>query len=251
MVGLSSTTKIRALIAESTNGAGLVERRSRPYNSSPMAGGPYVLYGDDKLDSPFVFSAFVALKEKSVPFALRLLDISAGETRTSAYTQRSLTARVPMLADGEFSLSESAAIVEYLDETLPAAPRLLPAGVEERARARQVLGWLRSDLAALRAERPTESIFYAHEKTPLGPKARADADKLVRITLELVGERSSIFETWSIADADLTQALMRLIANGDSVPPRVLDYANGVWRRPSVASWAALERPPKTRESAE
>ena len=42
---------------------------------------------------------------------------------------------------------------------------------------------------------------------------------------------------------------MRLIANGDAVPPRVLDYANGVWRHPSVASWVALERPPRAQAS--
>lgn len=214
-----------------------------------MAGGPYVLYGDSRLDSPFVSTAFVALKEKGVPFELRLLDVSLGETRTPEHTERSLTARVPALLVGEFSLSESAAIVEYLDETLASGPALLPRGAEARARARQVMGWLRSDLATLRAERPTASIFYDHIRTPLGVKARADADKLVRVALDLVGKRSTIFDAWSIADADLAQALMRLVANDDAVPHQIVTYVHGIWRHPSVASWAALERPPKAKVS--
>jgi glutathione S-transferase len=210
-----------------------------------MAGGPFTLFGEGQLDSPFVFTVFVALEEKGVPFELRLLDLAGGEQRGPAFVERSLTARVPTLADGEFSLSESLAIVEYLDETLAGSgqARLLPAAIEARARARQVLGWLRSDLPALRSERPTSSIFFEHVGTPLGPKARADADKLVRVTQTLLAGKSTLFDAWCIADADLTMALMRLVANGDSVPPEVLAYAQSVWRRPSVAAWVSLERP--------
>ena len=205
------------------------------------------LFGERNLDSPFVFTVFVALKEKGVPFTLRFLDLSRGDQRAAPFVERSLTARVPTLSSGDFSLSESLAIVEYLDETLvpPAHPRLLPDPVEERGRARQVLGWLRSDLAALRRERPTSSIFFAHERAtaPLGDAARADADKLVRIAATLLAGRASPFTRFSIAEADLAIALMRLIANGDEVPPAVRDYAGAVWRRPSVAAWVALPRP--------
>jgi glutathione S-transferase len=112
--------------------------------------GPFTLFGERKLDSPFVFTAFVALEEKGVPFTFRLLDLGAGEQRAAEFGPRSVTRRVPTLAAGEFVLSESVAIAEYLEDTLPppAHARLLPANVEHRARARQVLGWLRTDLAA-------------------------------------------------------------------------------------------------------
>ncbi len=212
-----------------------------------MPGGPFTLFGERQLDSPFVFTAFVALEEKGVPFTFRLLDLAGGEQRSTGFVQRSLTARVPTLTDGEFSVSESLAIVEYLDDTLSGSgqPRLLPASVESRARARQVLGWLRSDLPALRGERPTSSIFFEHTRTPLGPKARADADKLVQLAQTLLAGKSTLFDAWCIADADLAMALMRLVANGDSVPPDLLAYTQSVWRRPSVAAWVSLERPAK------
>lgn len=208
---------------------------------------PLTLFGERNLDSPFVFTAFVALKEKGVPFTLRFLDLSRGDQRQAPFVERSLTARVPTLSAGDFSLSESLAIVEYLDETLagPGSPRLLPASVEERARARQVLGWLRSDLAALRRERPTSSVFFEQQRVtaPLGDAARADADKLVRIAGTLLGGRTSPFTRWSIAEADLAMALMRLIANGDEVPRPLHDWVEAQWRRPSIAAWVTLPRP--------
>jgi glutathione S-transferase len=209
---------------------------------------PLTLFGERNLDSPFVFTVFVALKEKGVPFTFRFLDLARGDQREAPFVARSLTARVPTLSVGDFSFSESLAIVEYLDETLlsPAHPRVLPAGVEERARARQLLGWLRSDLAALRRERPTSSIFFEHERAPAPPgdAARADADKLVRVANTLLaGGDGSPFSSWSVAEADLALALMRLIANGDEVPAAIKAYVEAQWRRPSIAAWVALERP--------
>jgi len=205
----------------------------------------FTLFGERKLDSPFVLTAFVALKEKRVPFTFRALDLARGEQREPDFVARSLTSRVPTLSAGDFSLSESVAIVEYLDELLPAPahPRLLPESREERARARQVLGWLRSDLAALRNERPTSSIFFDRVSTPLGDAARRDAEKLVGIATTLLGGRAQLFTSWCIADLDLALALMRLVANGDSVPAPLRLHAEAQWGRPSVAAWVARTRP--------
>jgi glutathione S-transferase len=207
--------------------------------------GSFTLHGERMLDSPFVYTVFVALKEKGVPFSFELLDLAGGGQYSPDFVERSLTARVPTLSSGDFSLSESLAIVEYLEEALPppAYQRLLPEQLTERARARQVLGWLRSDLPALRRERPTSSIFFEHVSTPLGPAAQADADKLVRIAARLLGAQTTLFQTWSIADADLTMALMRLRANGDPLPTSLRTYAEAQWSRPSVAAWVKRERP--------
>lgn len=207
--------------------------------------GRLTLFGERKLDSPFVFTAFVALKEKGVPFDFRLLDLAGGEQRSSEFARRSLTRRVPTLEAGGFALSESVAIVEYLEETLPAPayPRLLPASIEGRARVRQVLGWLRTDLAALRRARSSESIFFEHVSSPFDAATQSDVDKLVRIASELVATSGAVSGDFSIADADLAFALMRLHANGDALPPALVRYVDTVWRRPSVAAWAALARP--------
>ena len=210
-----------------------------------MPDRPLTLFGERKLDSPFVFTAFVALAEKRVPFELRLLDLSAGEQRAAPFRARSLTARVPTLEAASFAVSESLAIVEYLEETLPppAHPALFPADAEGRARVRQVLGWLRTDLPALRRARPSDSIFFERVTTPLDDAAQKDAEKLVGVASELVGARGTIGADWSIADADLAFALMRLHANGDPLPAALVRYVEALWQRPSIAAWVTLERP--------
>jgi glutathione S-transferase len=205
------------------------------------------LYGEPLCDSPFVFTTFVALMEKGVKFELRLVDLERGEQRTDAFVARSLTGRVPTIADGDFSLSESLAIVEYLEETLPPPkPRLYPADLHARARARQLLGWLRSHLAALRQERPSSSIFFESARAPLSERAASDAALLARIGMTLLeGQKAFLFGDFSIADADLAFAVMRLVKNGDPVLPRLRDHAEAVWARPSVSRWVSIERPVK------
>lgn len=205
---------------------------------------PIVLYCEDEWDSPYVFSVFVALHEKELPFVERVLDLARGEQKQGDFRARSLTARVPCIEHDGFALSESLAIHEYLEEAFP-EPRLLPKGVRERARARQILGWLRSDLLPLRQERPTSSMFYAHVDTPLSERGQAAALKLIEVTERLLEDRGTLFDHWSIADADLSFMIHRLILNGDPVPPRVHAYATAQWQRPSVQAFVKHARPAK------
>jgi glutathione S-transferase len=207
-----------------------------------------ILYGEKHWDSPYVFTTFVALLEKGVPFEVRLLDLEAGDQRAAEYREASLTARVPCIDHSGFVLSESSAIVEYLDEAFPAPnfPRLLPEGVRERARARQIMGWIRSDLMALREERSTETMFFEPSTKPLGPAARAAADKLLFLVDRVVPDgATTLFGKFCIADADLGFVLHRLILNGDPVPEKAERYAAAQWSRQSIRDFVERERSPR------
>ena len=206
-----------------------------------------VLYGDRLWESPYVFSAFVAVKEKGLPLEVRELDLDRGDQHAAYYRDLSLTGRVPCIEHRGLAFTESLAIIEYLDETYPPPKytRLLPAETGQRARARQILGWLRSDLLPLREERPTSTIFFAPAKAKLSDNASAAAQKLLRIADEVIplGE-GDLFGSWSIVDSELTLMLQRLIANRDSVPERIARYAARQWQRPSVQAYVKHERPP-------
>src|SRR5262245_29820374 len=104
----------------------------------------WTLYGESLWISPYVFSSFVALHEKDVPFNLTEVALAHGGHLEPSYRDASLTARVPSIEHGQFRLSESSAIAEYLDDVLPAPgyPRLLPEPAQARARARQLMAWL-------------------------------------------------------------------------------------------------------------
>ncbi len=194
--------------------------------------------------SPYAFTAFVALEEKGVDYAVTEVSLGDGEHKQADYAQRSVTGRVPMLVHGDFALAESSAIAEYVDEAFD-GPRLMPSDPEERARARQVMAWIRSDLMALREERSTSTMFYERAKRGLSTKGQASADKLVEVASRLVPVgATSMFKTWSIADADLGFMLHRLILNGDHVPDALNDYARSQWERPSVTAFVQHARPP-------
>jgi glutathione S-transferase len=204
--------------------------------------GDLVLYGNDRFTSPYVFSAFVTLKEKGVPFQLELLSLARKEHARPEYAGPSFTGKVPALRHGEFWLAESSAIDEYVDEVFgpPDHPRLYPEDPRRRARARMVQAFLRSDLVPLRHERPTSSFFLGEPVAPLGPEARAAAERLFEVAERVLAPGESfVAGRFTPADADLALMLQRLVANRDPCPERLRDYARAIFARPSVREWLA------------
>jgi glutathione S-transferase len=203
-----------------------------------------LLYVDAQYASPYAMSAFVALREKAIPFRTATVDLDSGRNREPEYAATSLTQRVPTLIHGDFALSESSAIAEYLHETLPGIP-LYPSEPRARARARQIQAWLRSDLMPIRHERSTEVVFYGRVGEPLSATGRAAAEKLFAAAGALLPPGSeNLFGSWCIADVDLALMLNRLVMHGDSVPEHLASYAQRQWERPSIQLWVNQERPP-------
>jgi len=205
----------------------------------------FLLYVDSKFVSPYAMSAFVTLHEKGLPFDVLAIDLAGGENHAPAFTQTSLTSRVPTLVHDDFSLSESSAISEYLEDLYPPpgyAP-VYPADIRARARARQVQAWLRSDLMPIRAERSMRAIYFTRTDQPLSDDARAAADKLFRVAQALLpNDAQYVFGDWSIVDVDLAVMINRLAMNGDEVPPRLASYAAAQWQRTSVQRWVKQVR---------
>jgi glutathione S-transferase len=199
-----------------------------------------VLYGNDTYSSPYVFSAFVTLREKNVPFRLEVLSLERREHERPEYAGPSVTGRVPALRHGDFWLAESSAIDEYVDEAFPppAHPRLYPQDLRARARVRMIQAFLRSDLVPLRAERPTSTLFEGEQPKPFTPEGRAAADRLVAIAEKLLPQGAAfVAASFTPADADLALMLQRLVANGDPCPERLARYAGNVFARPSIREW--------------
>lgn len=209
-----------------------------------MAHNTLRLYVDAQFASPYAMSAFVALSEKGLSFEVTTVDLAVNENREANFASKSLTRRVPTLLHGDFSLSESSAITEYIDESF-AGVALYPAEPRNRARVRQVQAWLRSDLMPIRQERSTELVFYGSKAKPLSSAAREAAEKLFSVAEALLPSESGyLCGQWSIADVDLALMLNRLVLHGDPVPERLAVYANRQWQRSTVQKWVNQERPP-------
>lgn len=200
------------------------------------------LYVDQAWTSPYAMSVYVTLREKKLPFGLEEVDLDNGANLVPPYRDLGLTGRVPTLVHGDFVLSESSAIVDYLEErfSAPDHAAVLPRDLCQRAQARQVQAWLRSDLMPIRSERSTIGVFIEPIATPLFGEAQAAAGRLIRIAERLV-DGPNLFGAWCIADTDLALMLNRLILSGDPVPQKLRDYAAGQWQRASVQEW--VQRP--------
>jgi glutathione S-transferase len=81
--------------------------------------------------SPFVRKVVVAAREKGLHYEL----IPANPSQpTEEFLKVSPFSKIPAIADGDFSLADSTAIVTYLDAKYP-EPALLPADAQARGRA--------------------------------------------------------------------------------------------------------------------
>jgi maleylpyruvate isomerase len=74
----------------------------------------------------------IALALKGIEPGRRYVHLGKGEQRAPGYLARNPQGLVPMLEDGALALTQSLAIIEYLEETRPQPP-LLPAAPAERA----------------------------------------------------------------------------------------------------------------------
>jgi glutathione S-transferase len=218
---------------------------------STIAPSRLVLHGNSMWTSPYVLSCFVALTEKRLPFEVQTVELHKAAQHAAAYVHTSFTARVPALVDGDFSLSESSAIVEYLDDKWPPPehPPLLPRELQQRARARQLMAWLRSDLMPIREERSSEYVFYPTDTlpphAPLSSEAQRAVAKLVSFAERVVpADGGAPFGAWCIADTDLAMMLQRLVKTNEPLPPRLLAFAEREWQRPSVQAFVNASRPP-------
>ncbi|MEK6425188.1 MAG: maleylacetoacetate isomerase [Burkholderia gladioli] len=81
----------------------------------------------------------IALHLKGLPFDYRAVHMlrGGGEQLQDAYRALSPDALVPTLVDGDTTLQQSLAIIEYLDETVPEPP-LLPCSPADRAHVRAI-----------------------------------------------------------------------------------------------------------------
>ena len=84
------------------------------------------------------FRVRIALKLKNIPYEEIMIDLDAGEQHADDYRKVNPQAAVPtVIFDDGLQLTQSIAILEYLEETCPDPP-LLPATSAERARVRSL-----------------------------------------------------------------------------------------------------------------
>ena len=90
----------------------------------------------------------IALNLKSLPYEYLPVHLVKGEQRDERYRALNPQALVPTLVDDRETITQSMAIIEYLDEKVPEPP-LLPATPEARARVRAIAQAIACDIHPL------------------------------------------------------------------------------------------------------
>jgi maleylacetoacetate isomerase len=117
----------------------------------------------------------IALALKGVAFEYAAVNIRTGEHRAADYVSTvNPSASVPAIVDGDFSLGQSLAVLEWLDEKFP-EPRLIPLERERRARVLELSYLISCDIhpvnnlrvlkyldATLKVSPEQKSAWYQH-----------------------------------------------------------------------------------------
>jgi maleylacetoacetate isomerase len=108
------------------------------------------------------------LNLKGIAYEPRFVHLARGEHIETAYRALNPQGLVPTLVDGALVLTQSLAILEYLDEVFPTPP-LLPPAPELRARARAIAGLVACDIHPLNNLRV---LRFLEQELGQGPEAR-------------------------------------------------------------------------------
>lgn len=205
------------------------------------------LYVDGYFVNQWDASCVVALEEKRLAYSLARGLLRDGGGVPPSLVGRTNLARVPALQHGDVWLTESSAIVEYLDDVYPAPsyPHLLPADPHARAKARQWMSFLRSDLWALRVERSWWMCVYPEPNPPpLSREAEREARELTMLVDRLARSGELDPSRWNIAHADLALTLLRLARTSYPLSEAARSLVERELARPSVRAYLDHPRPP-------
>jgi len=89
--------------------------------------------------SPYAWRVWFALEHKLLAYDLKVISFSDGDHKKPEFLKLNPRHRVPVIVDDNFSLYESAAIVEYLDEQFSSGPSLFPGDARRRAVIRRLV----------------------------------------------------------------------------------------------------------------
>jgi glutathione S-transferase len=184
---------------------------------------------------------WLALRANHIAFEEIFIPLYTGDTdkqRILGFTQ---SGKVPALLDGDVTIWDSLAIIEYAAERSPQT-RLWPEDRASRAYARSISAEMHSGFAALRNEcgmnlhRPVGAIT-------LSANARADIARIQQIWIECrerYGKSGPfLFGAFGGADAMFAPVVHRFRTYAIEVAPEVRHYMDTMMALPAFQEWTS------------
>ena len=185
------------------------------------------------------------LLELGLDYESRSIQSRSGETLSDEFRRLNPRHKIPVLKHGQFVLTESAAIVQYLSETFADRKEMYqPRGTRARAELNELCYFIMTELDAgsLYVVRRHEGLASIYGEAPT---ALASAKTYFLHNLEAMASRIDrapclLGERLSAADILLMSCLDWASASGITLPRETVDYRTRIAQRPAYQ--AALKR---------
>ncbi|KAK1489702.1 glutathione S-transferase domain-containing protein [Colletotrichum cuscutae] len=196
----------------------------------------YVLYVANKRYSSWSMRPWVLLKALNVPFEERLQTFVAG-LRQPAFLSFSPSGKVPTLQDGDTTVWDSLAIVEYIAEDYPAA---WPQDKVARAFARSAAAEMHTGFEAIRDQCSMNVALRIDLGGPPDAALQRDLDRLEELWVEGLTRFGGPYlagAEFSAADAFFAPVATRIQTFGLKVSEPAMKYVETLLEHPAVNQW--------------
>jgi glutathione S-transferase len=182
---------------------------------------------------------WLALRANDIAFEEIFIPLYTGDADKKRILSFTHSGKVPVLIDGDVTVWDSLAIIEYVAERFPEA-RLWPEDRARRAHARSISSEMHSGFMALRNEcgmnlhRPVRAIALSDD-------ARANVARIEQIWIECrarYGEFGPfLFGTFGAADAMFAPVVHRFRTYAIAVAPQARAYMDTMMALPAFQEW--------------
>ena len=183
---------------------------------------------------------WLALRARQIPFEEVFIPLYAGEADKQRLLDLSGAGKVPILIDGEVTVWDSLAIIEYVAERFP-DKRLWPEEPAQRAHARSISAEMHSGFAALRNECGM-NLHRQVRATALSSEARANISRVQEIWTECRARYGKsgpfLFGAFSAADAMFAPVVHRFRTYAITVVPEAQVYMDTMMALPAFREWS-------------
>ena len=183
---------------------------------------------------------WMALKGAGIPFDEIVIPLYTGDADKQRILNVTRSGKVPALVDGEITVWDSLAIIEYAAERYPDA-RLWPQDVAARAHARSISAEMHSGFMPLRNECGM-NIHRPIRSKSLSDDAKANIARIQEIWTECRarygGQGPYLFGAFSGADAMYAPVVHRFRTYAVDVTPPVRAYMETMLANAAFKEWS-------------
>jgi glutathione S-transferase len=184
---------------------------------------------------------WLVLKHFDVPFEDEVLQLQ-GEGFRDVLAQRSPTAKVPVLQDGDLVIVETIAIIEYLADRFP-EKAIWPADIGQRALARAASAEMHSAFQSLRSHAPM-NLRASHPGKVNIDTVLKDLHRLETLWGDLLARSGGpfLFGAFTAADAMFAPVATRIRTYALPVSDLAAGYVEAIYGLPAFQDWLAQAR---------